>query len=460
METNRTTILFAFIAAAITILYYGPFIDNFFVFDDFRMIENQFRGIRAILLGYDTTRVVGNLTWPPLYFLSGFNPLGYNIFSIALHFVNALLLYFLLNRLFKNVTFSFLASLIFVSSGVGSDAVFWKITNATLLSLALCLITFHLYIKWRHESQRKYFLWSLLTFALAMFSKEDAATLPILIVLFEIIFMNGMENKAALLRRVVPYVLIVIIYLLTGQVLTKVFGVYLEIMTRFLKFRPLYSLLGGFTVFFLNPEGYLDFWNPFIYVTAVLILLSFLFVKERRLLWFGYLWILISFLPSSLTALGRFDPVYIFNSISRFLYMPSAGSSIVAAIILISFRERFSNKVFVAACALFFVIFIPINYARVQDRGKQWQRQGPPIERFLYSLKKMQPTFPENSYVHVVNGPTGRAYIQQSLRAFYGNPKIYWVDDPTKVALKNGDSLFVIFHNIAAGKVENVWKAK
>lgn len=457
---SRPIILFSFLAVIITISYYAPFIDNFFVFDDFRMIENVFSGTKAILLGYNHIRIVGNLVFTLLFLVFDYEPAGYNIFSITLHFLNALLLYFLMNRLFKNTTLSFLAGIIFVSSAVGSDAIFWKVTNHTLLSLTFCLLTLNLYFRWREEGKNSLFIASVITFLLAMFSKEDAATLPILIVVFEIIFMNGMENKAALLRRVVPYVLIVIIYLLTGQVLTKVFGVYLEIMTRFLKFRPLYSLLGGFTVFFLNPEGYLDFWNPFIYVTAILIPLSFLFVKERRLLWFGYLWIFISFLPSSLTALGRFDPVYIFNSISRFLYMPSVGSSIVAAIILISFRERFSNKVFVAACALFFVIFIPVNYARVQDRGKQWQREGPPIERFLYSLKKMQPTFPENSYVHVVNGPTGRAYIQQSIRAFYGNPKIYWVDDPTKAVLKNGDSLFVIFHDIAAGKVENVWKAK
>lgn len=460
MGTNRTTILFVFIAAAIIILYYGPFIDNFFAYDDFRMIENNFKGIGAILLGYDNTRAVGNITFYPLYKLWGFNPVGYNIFNMILHFMNSILLYTLINSLFKDITLSFLAGIIFAAACVGSDAVFWKVSNHTLLSLTFCLITFHLYIKWRHESLRKYFLWSLLTFALAMFSKEDAAALPILIVLFEIIFMNGMKNKAALLKRVIPYVLIVMIYLLTGQVLTKVFGVYLEIMTRFLKFRPLYSLLGGFTVFFLHPEGYLDIWNPFIYVTAILIPLSFLFVKERRLLWLGYGWVLISFLPSSLTALGRFDPVYIFNSISRYLYMSSVGSSIVFAVILLAFRERFSNKIFVAACALFFIIFIPVNYARVQDRGKQWQREGPPMKRFLYSLKKVQPTFPENSYVHVVNGPVGRAYIQQSLRAFYGNSKIYWIDDPQKLPVKEGYSLFVIYYNWGPGKAIEILRLK
>lgn len=444
---NRSTALFALLASIITTFYYVPFLNNFFVFDDFRMIENIFRGTGATLLGYDTVRVVANLSFVPLYFLSGLNPLGYNLFNVTLHFVNSLLIFFFINHLFKSTTLSFLVGIIFIASGVGSDAIFWKISNCTLLSLAFCLVTLILYTRWRQEHKKNFYLWSIFTFLLAMFSKEDAATLPILIVLLEILFWGGWQEKISAIKRIVPFCIIVFSYLLTAQILIRIFGVNLEAFTVFFKFRPLYSLFGGFTVFFIHPSGSLGLVNPFIYITAVLIPLTFFFVKEKKLLAFGYGWIFIAFLPSSFMTVGLFNPVYVLNSISRYLYMSSVGSSIVFAAILISFRERFSNKIFMAVCALFFVIFVAISYSRVQDRGMQWQGQGKPMRGFLYSLKEVLPTIPENSYVHVKGDVgAGRAYIQQSLRAFYRNSKIYWTNDPHTVKLKNGEQIIIIFY--------------
>ena len=457
MATNRLTALFALLAFVIIILYYIPFIGNFFLYDDFRMIENLFSGIGATLLGYNTIRVVANLSFAPLYFISGFNPLAYNVFNITLHFVNSLLVFFFINYLFKSTTLSILTGIIFVASGVASDAIFWKISNATLLSLTFCLVTLILYIRWRQEHRRSFYLWSILTFFLGMFSKEDAATLPLLIIFIDLFFLDGWkEEKISVILRVVPYTIIVASYLLIAQILIWIFGINLEAFTVFFKFRPLYSLFGGYTVFFLHPAGYLDLWSPSIYITGVLILLSFFFVKERRLLWLGYGWIFISFIPSSLMSFGRFDAPYMVNSVSRYLYMPSVGSSIVFAVILSSFKVRFTNKVFSIVLAIFFIIYISTNYKMVHDRGEQRYGQGMLMERFLYSLREVQPTFPENSYVHVVNGPASRAYIQQSLRAFYGNPKIYWVDNPDNVVLKKEGSGFIIFHNYTSEKAVEV----
>lgn len=104
--------------------------------------------------------------------------------------------------------------------------------------------------------------------------------------------------------------------------------------------------------------------------------------------------------------------------------------AIVFSVILLSIKECFSQKVFVVATALFFTVFISLNYEKVNARGRQWKEQGIMRKQFLYSLKEIQPSFPENSYVHIIGG--SRSYMQRSLRAYYRNPKIYWTDDPGK----------------------------
>jgi len=56
------------------------------------------------------------------------------------------------------------------------------------------------------------------------------------------------------------------------------------------------------------------------------------------------------------------------------------------------------------------------------------------MDWFLYSLKKIQPSLPENAHVRVLHGPGGRSYVMRALKAFYRNPKIYWIDEPEKDA--------------------------
>lgn len=447
------------VAVVVSFLYYWRFLDNFFAYDDYRYIENIFTGPGAVILGYNAFRVISNAIWVPLYLLSGFDPFGYNLFNVTLYFVNSVLLHFFILKLFGRKDIAFLVSAVFVTNGVAADAVFWKMSVSTLIQFFFYLTTLYTYVIYRQKNDRIYFICSILFFALAMFSKEEAASLPFIILLIDLLFFKGVDDKSGMVKRVVPYAAIIIFYIFVSNLVFYLLNIKPENVI-FFKFRPLYSLFGGFSVFFLNPAGFLEITDPLIYITALLIPLSFIFAKERKILLLGYGWILFTFLPQSLTAIGRFDPPYLINSISRILYLPSVGSAIVIATALSSFKDRFPSKVFLVVCIVFFSFFVSMNYNRVQVRGEQWRRDGQPMKRFLYSLKKVQPAFPLNSYVHVVDGPVGRAYIQQSLRAFYKNPKIYWVNNPQEVKLKEGDSFFIIFYNWGPGDPVKVLKVR
>lgn len=453
--------LFIIIAAAATLLYFGPFVNNFFAWDDFKYIENILYGSSAVIFGYDSLRVIANIIWLPLFLITGLDPLGYNLFSICLYFLNSLVLYQLILRLFKDEMFSFLAGILFVFSSVGADAVFWKSANSTLLNLFFYLLSLYAYVTYRQRNEKKYFTYSLLLFLFAMLSKEEAASLPLIILAAEALFFKGFENKAMLTKTVIPYFIIILAYIMATYAFNYLFHIQVGHTAGF-RFKPLYSLFGGGMVFFISPEGYLNISDISIYFTAAFIVITFIFVKDRRLLIFGYLWVFFTFLPQSLSGAVVFDfrGGFNFGSVSRYLYLPSVGSSIIFAAVISNFRDRLPQRIYIPTLCLLLFLFVSINYNRVHVRGEGWRFFSQSMERFLYSLKDVQPTFPENSYVHVVNKPTKQAFIQQSLRAFYKNSKIYWTDNLDGSNLKKNDSLFVIFHNWTSERAVNVWRKR
>jgi hypothetical protein len=89
-----------------------------------------------------------------------------------------------------------------------------------------------------------------------------------------------------------------------------------------------------------------------------------------------------------------------------------------------------------------------VQYARVHERGEQWQLEGEYVAHFIYEVQKLLPELPENSYVTVTYPPVGRAFTQSALRVFYGNPKIFWKDSAKELqTLPPGSyGIFIDFH--------------
>lgn len=447
--------LFSF---AIAYLYYSPFLHNFFVLDDFKCLENPLHGFSAVIFGNNSLRFIPNTLWWPLYQISGIDPFLYNLLSTVLHFINSIMLYFFVLKLFNDEHLSLLASIIFISSGVAADAVLWKSTNSTLLCLFFYLWSLHSYVKYR-KNESKTIIAPIILFVFAMLSKEEAASLPFIIILLEILFFDSFRNMKSLIKILIPFYVIIIIYMSGTWLLNN----YLNLNIHLghgdkIKFSILYSLFGGLTVFFLPPDGILKANNLLLYTSIIVIPLSFIFVKKRNTLIFAYAWIVITFLPQSLIP-GHFSSIYDFNygSISRYLYLPVAGFSILFSRIMLDLKE-FCPRTTQLALTILLILFIAINYKNVHDRGNGWQREGQRIESYLHAVKEQIPVFPTKSDVLSVNGYPGKGFIQSALRAYYDDPNIYYIKDSIKH--KEGHSLFVIYYDIVPGKLVDVKKIK
>ena len=442
---GAASVLVGVCVLAITALFYGRFFDNFFIYDDFRYIENMFHeSFVDVVLGYNSLRVVSNLSWWPLFQVFGYDPVGYNLFTMVITSLNGFFVFLVLARLMENRVQAGLAAVLFAASGVGSDALFWKAANSTVIGLCFYLLTLYCYIRSRQEQDRRWFMAAVALFAVAIFSKEETASLPFIILLTELLFLDCRSDRRGLILRVLPFVSLIVIYMLANYLVFSAGTGGAAEPAKFFKFRPLHTLLTGWSVFFLNPDGHLSTSNPWIYVTAVAVPLSFFWVKDRRLLWFGYGWIFFTFLPQSFTTLGQLSPRYIANSISRYMYITSIGSSIVFVAILYAIRDRLSRRLLPWGVGAFLLFHVGLNYQRVQTRGTHWRNEASGLSAFLTAMKQTLPDISGKAAIQVDDAPAGRAYMQQSLRAFYRNPSIIYIDNPLKYQPGPGEYRIII----------------
>lgn len=428
----------AIVIAAVVAVYYGPFLDNFFAYDDFRYLENMYQGFLDILLGYGSLRVVSNLSWWPIFLLSGIDPAGYNAFSFGMFFLDGMIFYFLCKELLCDSLAAALAAVLFAGGSVGADAMLWKCTNSTLICFFFYALSLIAYLRWRKGGTALFFAASLAAFLLAIFSKEEAASLPGVIILLELTLL-GERSAASLFKRVAPFAASIVFYLVASREFFQLVGRVPE-PSKFFKLRPLHTLLTPWSVFSLPPDGVFDFSNPLLYLIPAALLAALCFIARKKELCFAFGWIFLTFVPQSFTSLGQFQPKYLFNSVSRYLFLPSAGAALAISIVLVGIGARWGRKVGVSVAVAVVGLYFSLHYARVQKRGFVWGNDALPVQTFIAAMKVKVPRFPPKAYIFVAGPPTGRAYVQQALRASYGNPDITWIVDPLSYHPKDGEN--------------------
>ncbi|UFS71053.1 tetratricopeptide repeat protein [Geomonas sp. RF6] len=229
--------------------YSNTFHVPFLFDDDTSIVENPaVHGLQNFLSGgYAAVpnRVVGYLSLALNYEIGGTNVFGYHLLNIAIHVVNALLVYALLRLTFRTPLFRrgcddteagpsanylpFLVALLFVAHPAQTQAVTYIVQRLTSLATLFFLLSMYLHVRWRlaELSGRGFlsvgvlgtFLLSLVSAALAMKTKEIAFTLPFAVVLYELAFFG--VPKRAVIPKLIPMILTAAIIPATMLNLTK-----------------------------------------------------------------------------------------------------------------------------------------------------------------------------------------------------------------------------------------------
>lgn len=179
--------LLGLLLVAATVIAYRPAWNAGFVWDDDAYVtENRLLtapdGLKRIWFSFDNVRSqYFPLTYTVLrveYSLWGLNPSGYHWVNILLHALNALLLWLLLRRL--KLPGAWLAAAIFALHPVHVESVAWITELKNVLSLFFSLLAMFAWIEFAGDRSgpRRYYVLALLLFALALFAKTTACTLP------------------------------------------------------------------------------------------------------------------------------------------------------------------------------------------------------------------------------------------------------------------------------------------
>ncbi|HEY5974847.1 MAG TPA: hypothetical protein VIU41_08905, partial [Geobacteraceae bacterium] len=322
--------------------------------------------------------------------------------------------------------------------------------------LALCA-----YVVFRQRKENSYWYLSIGTFVLAIFSKEEAASLPFIIAMIELLIFKDHVDVKTTLKRIAPYCLIIVLYIGLNYLIIYHVLHSKSFMSGVAIFRPLYSLFAGWSVFFLSPQGVLTPGNPLIYIAGVGITLSFFLATDRRPLLFAYLWIFFAFLPQSLSGQSQFSPALLINSISRHLYLPSIGSSLVLAILLVSIHDRWPARRSAIIVLLCFAAYIVFNFTRVHERGESWETAGESMAVFIKHMQRVVPSLPEATCFCVDKSPEGRSFMQAAVRIAYKNPAVVWLgsEDHAQLPAQCSNGILLEFNRDDAARPVTVISA-
>src|SRR3989344_1873086 len=141
------------------------------------------------------------------YAVGGVSPVGYHLFSNALHIANSVLLFFFLNALFKKKWVAWIAALIFLLHPLQTEAVAYISGRGDPLSVFWMLLALIFFLRGKRIAP-------LILLVLALLSRESAIIFPFLIMIVSICserdaFLRSLKKS---FLRTLPYFGIVVFY--------------------------------------------------------------------------------------------------------------------------------------------------------------------------------------------------------------------------------------------------------
>lgn len=369
---------------------YANTLKNSFVYDDsVTIVNNTFiKKLNNIpkLVSNDYFLYSSETSYRPVvtftYFLDyaifDLKPWGYHLTNLLLHAINCILLYLFLLLLAKQLSIKKLSpvntilsnlsdnqpliiSLLFATHPILTEAVNAISFREDLLSFFFYMTTLNIYIATTSSSGGRLYPLSCITYALALLSKEMAATLPMIVYLYEWI-VSDKESRIApsflLNKYIIGYATITLAFL----ILRFIFHHPSEHITSWqlserlltVPWLLLSSLKSAILPFSLSADHVITpvkslfsprFIVPLISVTLLIVILI---MKRKRELVFGILFFIITLFP-----VYNIIPIA-FPLAERYLYLPTIGFAIIIGHIINNLNRRTRNLYLYHAKHIFF----------------------------------------------------------------------------------------------------------
>jgi tetratricopeptide (TPR) repeat protein len=317
------------------------------------------------LMGPWSSRPLLYATFVANELMGGFNTWGYHIFNIAMHIGNGILLYFLIVMTGRHsrydesdtVPVAVLSSLIFVLHPVHTETVTMVVNRSMLMATTFYLAGLMLFLKIvtsEGKAKNYYTIGLLLAAVLGASSREDFATFPLMLFIYDLLFISRFR-----LRDVVGHLksylaclpgLAFMGFLIITNTYDKISAFSELTLPEFYQMQPLDYALTQFKIqwtyirlLLLPINQNLDYTYPIsktlFDIPTMLSMAGYaglwaaglLLAKKRPAASIGILWFLVILIPISfgvaLLGLRLGDPIF-----EHRLYLPSIGLTVLAAI--------------------------------------------------------------------------------------------------------------------------------
>jgi protein O-mannosyl-transferase len=310
-----------------------------FIWDDEVLVQNN-RAIRDLsgIPNLFTKDIGGNYKfYRPMfmvvyaieYAFFGLNVQVYHFVNILIHIITALSVYYLVYLFFGNQTAALFCGLLFLIHPVQTEAVAYISGLADPLGALFIIWSFIFYIKY-FESGKKLFYWLILiSYTLALLSKENSLILPVVLLLYH--YVSKVKFK---IKQFFPILCLVFLYLFLRLIFFKPallmqWGFLLKRLPGFFA-----AIANYIKILFLPLDLHMEygnkifhFYDPRVIIGAVLTvaILIYAFLKRNKntLFFFSVAWFFITLLPYS-----NIYPLNAFMA-EHWLYLPSIGFFII-----------------------------------------------------------------------------------------------------------------------------------
>jgi hypothetical protein len=252
------------------------------------------------------------------------NPLGYHLTNILIHAFNSILLFFVVRTLKVGTNSAALvAGLLFAAHPSHVEAVYVVSGRTDMLPGTFLLGSFLAFIFYRSQNKIVFYIFSVILYALGLYSKEVIIPLPGLLIAYDLLVVRNQEKKIfKIVVCYLPYFLALAGYL---HIRKSIFGSTVPASVPWLEF---WERQSAYLNALFPPFNIQQTWVWVLIILFVIVGAIFLkFFKHRliglnlTLLYFGLVWYLISITPLLVTYLA-----------SRHLYIASMGTCVMLAV--------------------------------------------------------------------------------------------------------------------------------
>lgn len=393
---------------AVCFLAYFNSLFNPFIWDDEALVvkntlirspQNLFQAFSSDLYygvtsGSNFYRPLQTISYIFNYHFWQLDPFGYHLTNIILQIAVSFLVFLLAFNLLGNLAVSLAAGIIFCVNPLHTEAVGYISGRAEMLMGIFVILSLLFFIRSQKDDSRNtglFYLLSLISFILALLSKEVCVVFPLIIGGYMFYFLRAKLNKRVFIKNIFPFVALTLVYLFLRLSLINFTTLRPPSLTNvawFIRLSVLPKIIFTYFKLLILPTGLhmsRELVRPIsiigilvaVFLLGIIIFACRHYLKYRpkfKVASFMLLWFLVFFIPQS----GIF-PINSFVA-EHFIYLSSISFSLLLVYLL---QKALKKEVFILTVSLICIFYIMLT------AGRNYEWRNPVV--FYQNIIKYSP---------------------------------------------------------------------